>query len=792
MNNQLFNLDNYQLSGTGIIYLIASLTLMALGLLNLYRTQNSYHSKTLFFLATSISIWLFFSSLNFFSLHADLAFFWSNASFIGVPLIAPANYLFTISILYPAKNVNRKSIGFLLLGIAFVIAQVHFHFMFDTVYQYSWGFYSKFKPDHIMVFSLFYNTIIGYCLYELIQSYRRSAKWTALKRKRLKLLIIAFITGNLGAVNFLPGMGVNIYPIGIFFILMFIVVLVYAIEKYQLIELNLFVANKIINSIHDALIVCDSEGAIYYFNRATNNLSRYAKIELEDKCIDDLFLITQASHEQKKPIEILSGQQHEVKLEGSLKAKDGSMFPVSLSCSPILGQNQVIKGWILIAHDIRDYIESIDQLSHLSNHDYLTGIFNRKRFEEALDYEINVTRRNNSTSALIILDIDHFKEINDSFGHKVGDELLIRFSRFLQNVVRNVDVVGRIGGDEFAIIFTNIDPHQVDAIAKKLQSQISSAHFKIANQTFSITSSMGIVLIPDNGQDRETLIVNADLSLYYCKLENRNSYKIYKESYNWNQLFKDNLVVVNMLKDAIDNDKLVLFGQPIKDLKTGIFSHYELLIRIADGDEYIGPSEFLTVAERYGFMNQINLFVVKTAMAFIRANPDTQFSINISANAFYNQTLIQEIKEKIRQAYFNPAQLIIEITENIVVTHIKLVHEFIEDCRALGIRFALDDFGVGLSSFNYLKYLNFDYIKIDGSFITNICHDHTDKQFVRSMVDISKALGIKVIAEFVENVETEMLLNSLNVDYAQGYLYSKPHLIPLNGTIQSNINPLRA
>lgn len=776
-------LNHFKFSIFGLSNLLVACAVLLLGLVSLFRTRFSFLAITLFLLTFTISSWLLSFIFLYISKSEALAFWWANVGYLFVPVISPAAYLFIASFLGIVNQRKFYLILFFSLGVFFTISQFYFHAIFSELYQYQWGyypkfewrFYPKFNSGFSLIFLFFFFSVMILCFVELWNEYKKIRHTHKMQKiKQIKLVGFAFLTGYIGSIDFIPCFGIDIYPLGVMFIGFFIAILCYVIEKYHLLDSPTFVANQIIETINDALIVCDHEGLIRIANPAVISLSQYRQEELIDRSINSLLLIHSYDNEHENFFQLIVNEKFIQGLEISMARKNNSDIPVAISCSHIVGINNKTKGWVIVVRDISEIKKNIAQLIYLSSHDYLTGIYNRKKFEDELAYHIRLSNRTHQCNAFLLLDIDHFKEINDNFGHQHGDKLLICFADFLKKYFRQTDVVGRFGGDEFAVIVTNIQPQDINELATQLIKTIRNFPFSVNGQTITVTVSIGIALFPKANEDKLDLLMHADLALYQCKVKNRNAYEIYDPTVNWNFLFKNKVQLANMIKEAMNEGRLILFSQPIFNVHQDKVSHYELLLRMKNKDKIILPENFLDVAEHYGLMREINLFVIKTTIALLEKYHDLYLTCNISSNALNDEQIYHVLIESIKEKKFAPERLILEINEHIVVTHIKSAINFMKSCRNLGVKFALDDFGVGLSSFTHLKYMPVDFLKIDGSFIKNILKNEIDRQFVKSMVEIAKTLKIKTIAEYVEDEETVHLLRQLGVDYAQGFYFGRP------------------
>lgn len=388
--------------------------------------------------------------------------------------------------------------------------------------------------------------------------------------------------------------------------------------------------------------------------------------------------------------------------------------------------------------------------------------------------------RHESNGALLFIDLDNFKYINDTLGHQKGDEILINFAHRLRARVRETDIIARLGGDEFAIILPYTDADQAQSIAMQIM-ELSRVNLQGKNDRLhSVTSSIGIALFPEHGGDVEKLLTYADLAMYRAKEKGRNCVCTYSPDQKIH--YELRMDWEERIRDALKNNRFVLHLQPISNIRHKKIMGYEALLRMVDENNALTfPSEFLTIAERFGLIRDIDRWVVRRSIHLIAEQQFTDrglfLDVNLSGKAFSDPELLPLIKQEFEATNINPATLIFEITETATIENMVDAHRLITTLKDMGCRFGLDDFGIGFSSFSYLKQLPVDFLKIDGSFISELKHNHTDQHMVRAMVEVARGLGKQTIAEFVGCEETVQLLSNYGVDYAQGYHIGKPFAI---------------
>jgi diguanylate cyclase (GGDEF)-like protein len=423
------------------------------------------------------------------------------------------------------------------------------------------------------------------------------------------------------------------------------------------------------------------------------------------------------------------------------------------------------------------------RLLRLANHDGLTGLFNRRRLVEELKKEVDNVTVNEMTSALLFIDLDQFKYVNDTCGHPAGDRLIRKVADQLKRTVNGNGIVSRFGGDEFAILASDVPKKQARAMAEKvLEDMRRLAHIEDGN-IFHVHCSIGITMIDSDKFDHDELIAQADIACREAKENGRNRLKFYSMSESEAERIVADVGWVSKLRDAIDDNDFTLRFQPIVHIATGRITHHEVLLRLkTDDNKTIAPDAFLPAAVRFGLMGEIDSWLVEHAILTLAEHrqdrPDLRFSINLSANAFETDDLTGFIRKNLEKNGVPPQAVIFEITESLAVRHLSHVEKQIASLRKLGCELALDDFGTGYSSFGYLQRLPVDYIKIDGCFVRDLINNPVDQKMVRLIGEIGQEAGMRTIAEYVQGGPTLALLAELGIDLAQGYFIGRPTSVP--------------
>ncbi|MCG2575884.1 EAL domain-containing protein [Dechloromonas sp. XY25] len=436
-------------------------------------------------------------------------------------------------------------------------------------------------------------------------------------------------------------------------------------------------------------------------------------------------------------------------------------------------------GRLWIFEDITSERQISEHLVFMAERDPLTGLANRARFTAELErLRAHFQRDPSQHGAVLYFDLDEFKAINDSFGHRAGDNVLVRTADAVGRLVRSDELFARLGGDEFAIVAPGADRRGAEAMAERVVKALSALSFEFDGRRFGLTSSLGIALLPEHGSNVEELVSHADAAMYQAKRSGKNCWRIYRPDLDESAQVLSQLAWNDKIQAALNEDRLVLHFQGVHVASTRQISHYEALVRMVDPDNpgsLLLPSSFIPAAERTGRIVDIDRWVIRAAISKLAGMPGLPgLAVNVSARSFDDPTLAGKIRALLGEFGVEPRRLIIELTETAALANIGDSERFIDDLRKLGCTVCLDDFGVGFSSFAYLKHLSADVLKIDGMFIRNLLGNREDYVFVRAIVEVARGLGKKTVAEFVGDEQTLALLAEIGVDYAQGYHLSFP------------------
>lgn len=550
-----------------------------------------------------------------------------------------------------------------------------------------------------------------------------------------------------------------------------------------------------LHSIGDAVITTDDSGNIRYLNPVAEELTSWKTEEAKGQHLDEIFCIVDEKTGGKMvtPVEKVLTEGVTVTLANHTLLIDryGKKIAIEDSAAPIRDRTGNIIGVVLVFHDVTKTKRLARELSWQASHDSLTKLVNRREFEHQLSLALESAQQQNTEHVLFYIDLDQFKIVNDACGHVAGDELLKQVTLLMQMQVRGSDLLARLGGDEFGVLLQHCKLDQAKRIAEAIRKILGEFRFVWEDKQFSIGVSIGAVRIDRHSQSITQLMSESDVACYAAKDMGGNRVHIYQENDEELAKRRGEMQWVSRINDALQKDRFVLFCQPIvpSSQLEGRRYHYEILLRMIDDQhELVPPDSFIPAAERYGLMVEIDRWVIAHAMeayASLLPLPNDEhytFSINLSGASLNQESLKGHIHEQIRKFNIPPYAICFEITETAAIANLLHAQNLMRDLQELGCHFALDDFGSGLSSFSYLKNLPVDYLKIDGCFIRDILVDKIDESMVRAINQVGHIMGLKTIAEYVENSDILLRLEDIGVDYVQGYGIKKP--FPLNQVIE--------
>jgi len=555
-------------------------------------------------------------------------------------------------------------------------------------------------------------------------------------------------------------------------------------------------AEVTLHSIGEGVITIDAKGRVDYLNPVAEQYTGWRAADAKGERLDAVYRVV---HEQTgKPVPLPGSD--EAKTHGAspgatvrLLGRSGNPCAIRDSYAPIHDSSGKLVGWVVVFHDVSQIEEMAQQLSWQASHDALTGLLNRGEFERRLADLIDSVRKENKQHALMYMDLDNFKAVNDTCGHAAGDELLRQLTTVMQARMRGSDTLARIGGDEFGGLLESCPLDQAVRIANGLREAVRDFRFVWRDKTFGVGVSIGLVTIDAANMSVSSALATADATCYEAKSKGRDRVQVYRSMDHAIGDQSAELQMVSQINHAFELGNFRLYRQKIIALgaDNGDEPHYEILVRMLDqAGNLIPPSGFMASAERYNLLSSIERWVISSLIEFLHeqhasgaiphektAYTNAFYAVNLSGVSINDNSFADFVRKLLTRFNLPRGLLCFEVTETTAISNLTKAAQLMHELKAMGCRFALDDFGIGMSSFAYLKYLPVDYIKIDGVFIRDMAVDPMDHAIVEAINRIAHILGLKTVAEFVEDETTLERLRVLKIDYAQGYFIAKPEAL---------------
>jgi diguanylate cyclase (GGDEF)-like protein/PAS domain S-box-containing protein len=561
----------------------------------------------------------------------------------------------------------------------------------------------------------------------------------------------------------------------------------YAIERKSM-EEALFEekerAQVTLNCIGDAVACTDSWGNITFLNLVAEKMTGWTLQEATGRPMAEAVRILDAGTREAipNPLQRAVLQDRTVHLPSNciLIRRDGFETPIEDSVSPIHDRQGQAAGAVIVFRDVSAARAMALQIAHSAEHDFLTGLPNRMLLNDRLSQAITLAPRHSKQVAVLFLDLDGFKHINDSLGHPIGDKLLQSIAKRLVDCVRGSDTVSRQGGDEFVVLLSEVEQSEDAAItARRMLQAVAEAH-SIDQHDLHVSTSIGVSVYPDDGLDAETLIRNADTAMYQAKENGRQSYQFFKPAMNVRAVERQ--AIEESLRRALDRKEFAVQYQPKIDLRTGAITGAEALLRWTHPTRgLVSPAQFIPVAEDCGLILPIGKWVLREACQQARAwvdagLPPVTMAVNISAMEFRGENFLEGLFAILEDTGLDPKFLELELTESVLMKHASSTENILKTLRARGVQLAVDDFGTGYSSLSYLRKFPINALKIDQSFVRQITTAPDETTIVTAVISMGRSLKLRVVAEGVETQEELAFLQAQQCDEAQGYYFSRPVL----------------
>ena len=551
----------------------------------------------------------------------------------------------------------------------------------------------------------------------------------------------------------------------------------YAIERKR-VEEKLRLAATVFESTLEGILITDAKTNIISVNQALCSITGYSAEEIIGST-PDILKSERHSHAFFRQLWDILNKTGQWRGEIWNRRKNGEVFPtwVNISAVPSSTTNNT-SHYVAVFTEITELKLSEERLNYLAHHDPLTGLPNRLLFHDRLEQAVLQAQRNKHMIAVMFLDLDRFKAINDTLGHRIGDELLVAVAERLKHCARETDTIARLGGDEFAVIVTQIAQEEdVGLVAQKI-IQTLSAVYSVAGYEVFITASIGINLYPGVDNDRGKILENADVAMYHAKQYGRNNYQFY--STDMNAVAFERLMLETNLRRALEREEFTLYYQPQIDMQSGSVNGVEALIRWQHPDlGLVSPVEFIPLLEETGLIVPVGEWVIRTACQQTRDWLDAGFppltmAVNLSARQFRQANLVEMIEQSLHEFNIPPELLELELTESIMMDNIEETVETLKKLKLLGLKIAIDDFGTGVSSLGYLKHFPVDTLKLSYDFVLNLPMDSADASIASAVINLARNMQLSSVAEGVENQGQMDFLRSQDCERIQGFLFSRP------------------
>ncbi len=740
-----------------------------LGLSLAIRDRGRRSNAPLIFLLFLVSLWLVSKGAVIIAAGPTEALFWTRIAFAVLPLMPFALWQFIVTLLGPTPLERTL---FPLIWIAAVILLAWGQAgasLVEAIERRPWGFYWTLGDGQFLLIAIFLLTLV-------VTIARLAGSWRSIRPRvsirNLRQIATAVLAGSVALIDFLPAAGSEFPPLGAIPIGVALSILypVLWTRRFSGVE-SAFSSSRIMNTMQGAVLVVDLDGDVRLANRAAAEMLGVDRKTLRKSKITDLI---------ESPRNV--GPASDTLMRGDSfndrpmlwRKKTGGSIQVTVSASMLRDQQGLPAGLIYLAMPISDPSRA-DQVAYQAYHDSLTGLPNRKLYSNQVEEGIEAFSRKGRIPAVLFLDIDNFKLINDSLGQAVGDQLLQLIGRRLKHALRGDDVVARVGGDEFAILVDLRFKEDLKIVGTKLRETFEEP-FMIGDEAVYVTSCAGAALWPDHGDDVDELLQNADAALSQASKLGSDRFEIFGASIRHEAVQRYN--VASNLRKALENDEFELHYQPILELTTDRVVGAEALIRWRNGDALLAPAEFVGIAEESGLIRQIGGWVLGEACRRGREWElefgISKLSVNLSASQMEDHSLAEVLASELSRSGLSPGILELEITETTAMADFEQTIYLLDELKEIGVSLAIDDFGTGYSSLSYLQRFPIDLLKIDQSFVRELSPINRESPIISATIAIARALGLEVTAEGVENRFQLAFLRIERCRYVQGFGISHP------------------
>jgi diguanylate cyclase (GGDEF)-like protein/PAS domain S-box-containing protein len=781
LSNRLWEMASYAYNPYALPLFVCAFVILLLGVVIASRDRASRIGVIHLFETITIGWWFFDFGMAYLAADAEVADGWFRLAHAGISFIPPLTLLFAFSVVGATARLRRLLWAVWIAAVGFALAGLFVPSYFGEPYRHFWGYYARYTP-YSALFIPFVVISFALSLGLFRQSYRASRPNSAAAR-RTRLFLIAFAGGCFGMVDFLPALGVPVYPFGYLPVLASTALATYITLRYRLTDITPeFAARQIVETVSDGVLLLDSEGTMRLANDTLLKIIGLTEEQIIGRPIPRHLRKLLTAQEVAS---IQAGMpMHNREIEYT--RGDGTTVNLSFTVSVIRGYGNQAEAYVCAIRDITEQKRTEQRVQFLAYYDNLTGLPNRQQFQERLRGALTKAARDNRQVALLFLDLDRFKAINDTLGHVIGDGLLQAVAGRVTGCVRRMrgpshteeDTVARLGGDEFIIGLYGLEERDdATRVAERMLSSISEP-IRLDQHEITVTASLGISVFPDDGADAETLLKHADVAMYQAKQAGRNNYFFFGRERASPRVNRPSLD--QKLRKALDRGHLALHYQPQVATHNGEAVAVEALLRWNDPDYgSVAPQRIISIAERTGLILPIGDWVLQQACVQARTWHDaglplTRMAVNLSGQQFRDRELPTTVRHALSSTGLRPELLELEPTESVVMQDELHTHRTLEALKAMGVYISIDDFGTGYSSAGYLRGLPIDMLKIDRSFVHDIAAEADRGAVVGAIIAMARSLKIGILGEGVETEEQRAFLQMRGCNLAQGYLFCEP------------------
>lgn len=788
MTPDIFDLSRYAYNPFAIPPLFVALTVLTVCAAVITREPLTRAGTAFGITVVSIFCWMFGTALTYLATDAAVAMFWVKLAVSGTVLSPVAAQLFAATVANQYERLKKRIGTIFGISVAFLVALLWSPLYIESLVWRPWGYYPLYGPIGA-AYAVFFFTVHGATLALLWSFYQRASPGSN-PRRQARLILAAIAIASFAAVDLLAALDVEVYPFGFLFILAFLAIVGHVVRSFHFIDITPALAGQtIVDTINEALVVVSEEGVVRLVNTAACELLGRSEADLIGSKFSEHFDVSGAEQMHES---LLAGKPLR-SIETTYDTRQGTSRTVKISASILSDRKNRAIAVIYVLRDITKRRHAEDKIRFLAYHDSLTRLPNRTQFDEKVEHTLSFAAGSEESIAILFIDLDRFKNINDTFGHHAGDRLLVVAANRLRKCMRTESsfdderqadtLIARLGGDEFAVALTGMyRAQELRNIAQRIIDRLSEP-FTLQGEKVYIGASIGISMAPRDGKNAETLLKNADRAMYQAKQAGRGNYHFYNSEMD--ELALERIQLETDLRHALDRAEFQLDYQPQINLQTGTIIGAEALLRwMHPRRGLIPPMDFIPLLEESGAICEIGRWTLREASLQTKrwereGLGSFKIAVNISPRQFRHGDLVEDVVDALKEAELDPRWLELEVTESLLMHDADQTMVNLTELKAMGVSIAVDDFGTGYSSLRYLRRFPIDVIKIDRGFVQDIAASQQDAALTNTIIALAHNLHRSLIAEGVETQQQADLLREKGCNLMQGYLFGKP--MPADG-----------